>query len=232
MRKITFGLLPVVLSLMLTSCWVYKPQLADIPLIDHRGDMRLNGAVYVQPNIHVTPQRTSVAMAPGVSATVSAGLTDRLAVQSHFDFQGNYYTHIAAGMYKSYGGSVLEGYFGVGYGTGHGYDDAEPASSDIRYCCPFVQGNYGWHVGECLDIGLSLKTGDYIPVLVQRTPGYGVPAIPEHTLLVEPQFFFRVGWETVKFQLQAGYCHLFNWPDEYLFDYYPLSVGMSVSIAL
>lgn len=227
----------MLLSFTLTSCWVYKPQLADIPLIDHQGDVRLNGSVYVQPLISQHADGSiSLLAVPGVSTTVSAGLTDRLAVQSHFDFQGHCYTHIALGLYKPFANSLLESYVGVGYGTGGASDNDEPASSHINYLCPFVQGNYGWRLGKHFDIGMALKAGDYIPVRYTRSrkPEYdsGNPSLPGHTLLVEPQVFFRVGWETVKLQLQAGYSLLAGWPREYLFGYYPVSLGVGVSISL
>ena len=74
----------------MTGCWTYKPQLADIPLINHKGDIRAAGSLYLLP---VT----------GLDATLSAGLTDHLAMQLHIDNEGEvFYSHLALGYYKTY----------------------------------------------------------------------------------------------------------------------------------
>lgn len=231
MRKITFGLLLVVLSLVMTSCWVYRPQLADIPLIDHRGDMRLSCSVNANP---LLPYKARIGRylfpVPGVSSTFSAGLTDKAAVQLYSDLQGEIlYSHAAAGLYKSYGGSVLEGYLGIGCGHGHIYIDAEPASSDVYYICPFVQVNYGWHLGVHWDAGVSMKTGDWIPFKIRGAEG---ESHPSQAPLLEPQLFVRVGGENTKFLLQVGYTYLVGWPNSHLLRYFPVTVGMGLSFVL
>lgn len=217
------------LSLTVTSCWVYKPELADIPLIDHKGDRHLNFAIYNNP-ILVYNDRLGYYYfpVPGISASYSTGITERLAINTHADFQGScYYTHAAAGLYKPYHNSVLEGYLGVGYGHGSVYIDAEPASSDVDFLCPFAQVNYGWHLNSHWDVGMAMKAGDWIPFKVRAT---GNPAYPSHVPLFEPQLFVRVGGEKVKFQLQAGYAHLFGMPHNRLLRYHTVSISTGINI--
>ena len=224
----------LLLSCLATSCWMYKPELADIPLIDHKGDMRLNGSLHFNPEHAYTDRIGDFFIpVPGISASFSAGITDRWAINTFAEYQGNaYHTHAAVGLYEAYNGSVLEGYLGLGYGHGHNYWDSEPASADIGYLLPFVQVNYGWHLNPHNDIGFSLKTGDYIPVSTKiNHPGEN-PTHPDQAPLIEPQVFFRTGGDKVKFQLQVGYAHLFGWPKNGLLGYHPLSIGTGISISL
>lgn len=229
MRRIAFLVLPVVLSLTMTRCWVYKPMLADIPLIDHRGDMRVSASIFATPIPAYNDRLGHFLMPdPGVSSTFSMGVSDRAAVQMHSDLQGEVlYTHAAVGLYRPYDISVLEGYLGMGCGRGYRRLADEP-SIKIYYLCPFVQVNYGWHLGTHWDVGVSMKVGDWIPFDIRGADGL---AHPSQAPLLEPQVFLRVGGEEVKFQLQAGFTHLVGWPSSGELFYYPVSVGMGISIA-
>lgn len=220
----------LLLSLTATSCWVYTPQLADIPLIEHKGDMRLNGSVYMNP------VRRGYFFSPalGLSASFSAGLTDWMAINTYVGYQldDNFYTHVALGGYKSFGVSVLEGYLGAGFGHSENYIDNIPASSSIYYLCPFMQVNYGLHITKYVDIGVSMKAGAYSPLRVDAhipDDASPLPSVPSFSPLLEPQVFFRFGEEKYKVQVQAGYVRLFGWPDKYLLTYHPISIGFGVT---
>lgn len=110
MKHCTHLIIILVLTFMMSGCWLYKPQLADVPLIEHKGDVRVAGSVYLFPAI-------------GATATISAGLTNRLALQLHTDYESRdvHYSHAALGLYKSLGKRVREGYLGIGYGNGDVY---------------------------------------------------------------------------------------------------------------
>lgn len=214
------------LSILATGCWMYKPQLADVPLIEHKGDVRIAGSLYLYP-------------ATGVSATISAGLTDRMALQLHTDLESEsvHYSHAALGLYHSYGSSIIEGYLGAGYGNGDVYIDAEPASAYGPYICGFGQINYGWYLGQRSVIGFSAKAGRMFSYFRGTSmdwgnPNYEDPFGPRSCTLLEPQVFFRVGGECVKFQTQLGYTHLFGWPEDRTLRYIPLSFSMGISITL
>ena len=233
-RSLSCSIVALLLSCLATSCWMYKPELADIPLIDHKGDMRLNGALYFNPEPAFNDRIGYFFIpVPGISASFSAGISDLWAINTFAEYQGNvYYTHAAAGLYRAFNRSVLEGYLGLGYGHGHAYWDAEPASADIKYLLPFVQVNYGWHLNPHNVIGFSLKTGDYIPVASRINHPCEDPTYPVQAPLIEPQVFFRTGGEKVKFQLQMGYAHLFGWPQKGILSYHPLSISTGISITL
>ena len=105
-RVITLGFL---LSLMMTSCIVYHTQTTDVPLISKKNDLRVDAGVSIVPSLH---------------ATISYGLTDKIAIQG-FGSIGTgdrYYFQAATGLYKDKGNSrVLELYGGFGYGYGNPY---------------------------------------------------------------------------------------------------------------
>lgn len=225
----------LLLSLTTTSCWVYTPQLADIPLIEHKGDMRLNGSIFFNPvRVYTYGLGYFYLPAPGLSASFSAGLTDWMAINTFFDYRGGdvLYTHVALGGYKSFEWCVLEGYLGAGFGHAEKYIDHIPASSSIYYLCPFVQVNYGLHITKYVDIGVSMKAGTYSPLRVDAhipDEASPLPSVPSFSPLLEPQLFFRFGEEKCKVQVQAGYTHLFGWPNEYLLRYHPISIGFGVT---
>lgn len=209
----------------MTSCWIYKPQLADIPLINHKGDVRVAGSIY-------WPVPT------GVNATVSLGVTNHLALQMHGEFESLdvFYSHAAMGFYNADSTSVLEGYLGLGKGHGDANINTDPSNAYGPYCIGFAQLNYGWHLNRRCDIGLALKAGKMLSFL------RGVDAddpnddnmafgYSKHTLL-EPQFFFRVGGEKVKFQVQLGYTYLSDWPKSYVFRYIPISLSTGLCFTL
>ena len=214
------------LTFMMSGCWLYKPQLADVPLIEHKGDVRVAGSVYLFP-------------ATGATATISAGLTNRMALQLHTDYESRdvHYSHASLGLYRSLGKRVREGYLGIGYGNGDVYIDASPASAHGPYFCGFGQFNYGWHLSEHSDIGFSMKVGRMFSYFRGSYKEYNDlygddPFGPRWSTLLEPQVFFRVGGECVKFQTQLGYTHMFLWPKANVMRYIPLSFSVGVNISL
>ena len=225
MKRRRSAIVIILLSLTATSCWTYKPQLADIPLIDHKGDVRLAGSIYWFPPI-------------GANATVSMGLTNHLAMQFHGDFEGRdvFYSHAALGFYNSDSTSVLEGYLGLGHGHGDVYIDANPASAYGPYTIGFAQFNYGWHLNRHWDIGLAMKVGRVSAILRGHDgedPNDDKEVFgPRKSALLEPQFFVRVGGEKVKFQLQLGYTYLPDWPRTGAIRYIPISLSTGLNFTL
>ncbi|MDY0161541.1 MAG: hypothetical protein RBR64_09375, partial [Bacteroidales bacterium] len=62
-RLVIFGLL---ILLMMSSCIVYHPMPIDIPLISEKNDFRVDAGISIVPS---------------ANATVSYGLTDKIAIQ-------------------------------------------------------------------------------------------------------------------------------------------------------
>jgi hypothetical protein len=211
-QKILFGFL--VLS-MFTSCGVYHPQTTDIPLINKKNDLRLDAGISVIPSIH---------------ATVSYGLTNKLALQTFGSFgnEHRYYFQIAPGLYKKIENQkVIEFYSGFGYGYANTQKNL--FASDIweyhyneklfgNYQLYFVQFNWGKKAnlsGE-MDWGLGIKTGlfhsnltdqNYYRIYSETGP---FPFHKENSILIEPICFFRTGGEKVKFSYKFGLSRIFK----------------------
>jgi len=83
-RLLIFGLLIVLL--IMTSCIVYHPQAIDIPLISEKNDLRIDAGISIVPSAH---------------ATVSYGLTDKIALQAFGSLGSDerYYFQGAAGIF-------------------------------------------------------------------------------------------------------------------------------------
>lgn len=218
----------LMLSLLMTGCTLYKPQLADIPLISHKGDVQAAAAVYLYPE-------------PGLDATLSVGLTDHIATQFHtsFDYITVHYSHAALGLFFPYEKSTLETYLGIGLGHGDVYIDADPAWADGPYMSAFSQTNYGWKLSAKSAVGFAFKGGVIFPETDYEYPG--VRNGQETTIynkdregrfFIEPQFFYRVGGEHVKFQIQLGFNHIINKPEHNVLRYAPLSLSTGISINL
>ncbi len=230
MNKISKLLLASLVLFSMTGCVVYHPQLADVPLVEHKGDARVATSLYLYPE-------------PGLAATISTGLTDHLAAQVHASFDGPdvFYTHMAVGLYFPHEKSVLETYLGLGRGNGDAYIDADPASARGPYMCHFLQFNYGWKLSEKSTIGVSFKGGTLWPHVRWNGSVYSAASdswIIESGIdndvhaLLEPQFFYRVGNERLKFQIQLGYSYVGFPRDIRALRYSPLSLSTGVSINL
>lgn len=104
------------LTIILTGCVVYQPQAVDIPLINKKKDLRIDAGI---------SNLTSA------NATISYGLTDKVAVQTFGSYQlgERYYFQGAIGLYKKQNiQQVMEWYGGFGYGQGDAYNDANPGN--------------------------------------------------------------------------------------------------------
>lgn len=207
------------LTFLITSCSIYHPQAADIPLINHSGDTRVDASLGV--SYWILPSTFTL------NATVSHGFSDWLAGQVHGNFGGdNFYLQGAPGVYRPLGAhSVLEGYAGVGFG-GAWRNDVESSSESSSnnnysykgtYLLPFGQVNIGWHDLSPLhiDLAIGLKAGAYMPNFnyheldnngdIIATSNYDYTTT---NLLFEPQVMLRLGGEHIKFNIKVGYAWL------------------------
>ena len=107
-------LLPGLLfSLMISSC-IYYPQSTDIPLINHKNDLRVDAGI---------------SAVPSAQATVSYGVTEKIAIQGFGSIgsDDHYYLQAATGIYKNRANNrVIELYGGFGYGYGSAYNGSMP----------------------------------------------------------------------------------------------------------
>ena len=196
-RIISLGFLT---SLMMSSCIVYHTQTTDIPLISKKHDLRVDAGVSVVPSVH---------------ATISYGLTDKMAIQGFGSIGSGdrYYFQAATGLYKYKGNSrVLELYGGFGYGYGNAYKDVNPGYLFGDYQLYFGQLNYGKIANESsnFEIGFGIKTGylhsnltdkNYYNWISETGP---YKTYHDESLLFEPVGFMRIGGQKLKFSLKLG----------------------------
>ena len=222
-KKIIFGFL---IALMMTSCIVYHPQTIDIPLIDKKNDLRIDAGISLVPSVH---------------ATVSYGLTDKIAVQTFGSIGSDdrYYFQGAIGYFKDLGNKkVMELYSGFGYGYGSAYKDANPGDLYGDYQQYFLQINYGKI--DCkfanMDYGIGLKAGllhtnltDYNYYHFYSETGPFTTYV-DNSLLIEPNMFLRLGGERLKFNIQLGSCWInkFSHTDKGL-PYSFLNLGLGLN---
>lgn len=212
-----------VFTLFITSCGVYHPQLAEIPLIDHKGDVRVSAKIS-------TPSTASL--------SISTGVTDHIAVQMYTDITpmvSANYSHLAMGYYGNFGKNIFELYAGFGCGVSKHIDRGDFLWINLgKYYIPYVQANMGIkNVTKAhIDFGTSIKTGYIIPEFYTiKTPNNtesGYSWYINTGYLIEPQIFARIGSDYVKFNLQAGYCfaNIFRTAES---NYDPFAVGIGVT---
>ncbi len=206
-------------AMLSASCGVYHPQMAEIPLIDHKGDVHLSAKIG-------SPSTFTV--------TMSAGVTDHIAVQMYADnspMASSNYSHFEVGYYGVSGRSVYELYAGLGYGTSRIHDVDHVWYTSGKYFIPYIQVNWGLkNLSKAhVDLGVSLKTGCIVPEFhiintISSTYSWDIKT----GYLIEPQTFVRFGGERVKFCLQAGYCFtdIFQTSQTH---HVPYAVGMGVT---
>jgi len=194
-KEIIFGFL---ISLIMSSCIVYHPQTTDIPLICEKNDLRVDAGISLIPSAH---------------ATISYGLTDKLAIQGFGSIGVGYYFQAATGFYKNKGNSrVLELYGGFGYGYGNAYNDVNPGHLFGNYQLYFGQLNYGKIANETsnFEIGFGIKTGYLHSNLIDRNYYNWISETGpfdkyhDESILFEPLGFIRFGGNKLRFSVKLG----------------------------
>ncbi len=197
-----------------TSCIIY-PHSVDVPLIKEKNDLRLDAGI---------------SSAVNATATVSYGLTEKIAVQGFGSYGSDdiYYMQGAVGYYKNAGNNnILEWYYGFGYGYGDAYNDANPGDLDGNYYLGFTQFNFG-RVNTRFantDYGIGLKTGYLQTDLTDRNyydiyytgdnlQGHLFPELKDNGLLFQPVVFVRIGGEKLKFNLKVSSVWIYKFTNQ------------------
>ena len=223
--KISILIVIYILSLSLVSCIVYQPQMVDIPLISEKRDLHIDAGVSVLP---------------ATSATVSYGLTDKVAIQGFGSFGADdkYYFQGAAGIFQNRGGNrVIELYGGFGYGHGETYDDANPGSLLGNYQLYFGQLNYGRIASKTsnMEIGCGIKTG-YMQTDVNNRNYYNsgsYTVYKDHNLLLEPTGIIKFGEGKLRFNVKLGSTFIFNFSQNgKVIPYSRMNLGFGLNFRL
>ena len=216
MKKLIFSVALIPILCLLTGCggglWIgnYYPQCVNIPLIEERGDVRLEGSLLADKNLVCIGHFSA-----------AGGLTDNIAAQfffrNHISWTDN---QVSLGWYKKLGSGVFEIYGGYGNANGirSSYSDDEP---DIYYSKIghisqyFTQINYGWNhlANSHIAIAGAVKTGmldsymRYLHTGNEYVAGTEYPGTSRHYwgFFLEPYLSFCFGWEHLKFNIKAGY---------------------------
>lgn len=223
--KSILWIIGLALSLTFNGCVIYNPQMTDIPLIAHKGDARLDAGISLLTSAH---------------ATVSYGLTDKIAIQgfgSIGEDKRNYF-QAAVGKYQSKSNNaVLETYAGFGYGHGRSWNS--PGGSLYGdYQLYFGQVNYGKIASEKsnFETGISLKAGYLHTNLTDKnyydfTFEYGpFRKVIDESILFEPAAFIRVGGKHVRFTLKLGGTYIYKFTNTGIdLPYASLNLGLGIN---
>jgi hypothetical protein len=207
------GIWGFVISILLTACGVYDPLTSDIPLISNKYDIRIDGG-------------RSLAEVAG--ATISYGLTDRIALQFAGSFCHNdtHYFQFAPGYYKNFGNQkIMEIYLGYGTGNGYSYNDPHPGHIKGDYQSYFAQINIG--KTNCkfahADLGLGLKTG-YLHSNLVDAGYYALQSsgiYKDDCAIFEPHAILRFGTEDIKINFKLAGCFIIKFTNTQV--HYPFS---------
>lgn len=212
MKKTLYIVTLMSLSVLMTSChaW-YNTQMADVPLLQGKGDVRLTGGV-----------NTAMLFPYSLSGTASVGVTDHIGVQLYGSYGDvdQYHFHGAGGYYTYLGEShwVLEAYGGAGMGStfNNAARDEEKKPIEERTAGDAVRFTYQQYFCQLnigmadvtavhLDFGLGLRAG-VMPYTLKVNDRDQVVKYDEKDVLplFEPVAFVRIGTSVVKFQVQVG----------------------------
>ena len=225
MKKITL-ILGIVVSILMSSCVSFYPMETEVPLISKKNDLRV---------------AVGISNIPTAQASVSYGLTDKIAVQvigiAGMDY--SYYFQVAPGYYKNLGNNqILELYGGFGYGYGDAYMDANPGNLYGNYQLYFGQANFGKIASKTsnLEIGLGIKGGYLYSNLTDENYYRDNPTFPyivktcnDESILVEPVGFLRIGGKKLKFKVKVGTTMIYkltNTKQNLPFSHLKLGVGL------
>ncbi len=218
--------LVLLISLTMSSCIVYHPMMSDIPLISEKHDTRIDAGI------------TSIVSA---NATISYGLTDKIAIQGFGSLRpdNGYYFQAATGLYKNLGGNkIFELYGGFGYGYGDAYKDANPGNLYGDYQLYFGQANFGKIASNNsnFEAGLGIKAGyfhsnltdeNYYNCISETGP---FETYRDESFLLEPVGFIRFGGNKLKINLKLGGAFIYKFTNTERglpYSYFNFGIGLN-----
>lgn len=206
-------LFPIAIQILIYGCAVYHPQSTDIPLIDHKGELRIDAGASIIPSIYFT---------------VSYGLTNKISFMTYASagVEERYYFQFSPGFYKTLQSKKVIELYG-GYGFGHANTVKDPFANIPErveqslagtYQLYFAQLNWGKKISSPkeFDWAIGLKTGLFHSILTDRNYYRIYPesepfsTYKENSILIEPVFVFRIGNEKVKFTNKVSLTKIFK----------------------
>lgn len=219
--------------ILLSSCTII-PHTTDIPLIREKGDLRIDAGVSIIPT---------------ANATVSYGLSEKIAVQAYGSYGADlpYYLQGAVGLFKNKGNDVVtEWYAGAGTGNSEAYESGKWGTLKGNYQLYFTRFNIGKLNSNFLnaDYGLGLKAAyarskftdkDYFDIyyLEGDFDSFVFPIQTDNGLVFQPTVFGRFGKGSLKFSVRAGgllYYQFTNKDNQLPVGYFNLGIGVNYYI--
>jgi hypothetical protein len=226
-KHIMFAAILLILVVSGFSC-TYYPRLTSIPLIKEKGDTKIEGGVTV--------------VAPSIQASVSHGVTDKIAIQiaatslpvsGDYHSLRDYYLHGAIGYYKKMNErNVIEMYGGFAYGSGEYSGFVTGNYQQGNYQMYFTQFNFG-SIKNDIEFGIGVKLGymhtnmDISKELYEGSTHQNGLA-HQKGVFAEPTGFVRVGGPRWKFQAALGVGRFFQIGDNIKIHQWPVNLGIGV----
>ncbi len=208
-------------ALLVNSCVVYSPQTVDIPLIHEKNDVRLDAGLTLLP--------------PSFNATLSYGLSDKLAAQFYGSIvpEQTYHLQGAVGRYQNISNNqVIELFAGPGFGHGHTPVNSTGGSIDNNYTLGFAQFNYGTlktQKGNA-ELGVGIKTG-YLYSRITEAAIEDVDRFRARSILLEPTVFARTRGKHVRVSFKLSGCLIANLTNEdTYFPFSKVNFGIALNI--
>lgn len=229
----------IFLTLLLTGgCgnYNYIPNMHNIPLLKEQGEIHLDFSVSGGDALGLESQAAfSAAKHFGIIGSCSK--YSCLMVGDEYDKCHGYFIEGGAGTFVPINRHFLfETYTGFGFGKMiNGYPYSRNAI--LRFERYFLQPSVGY-ASEFFEAAIAIRisglryhdnqyvgsTPDGDPfqlVYIEKNP---------FSILIEPAVILRVGWESAKFQLKAGYSDNITLPDLWQPDFY-YSVGIFLTLS-
>lgn len=209
--KTIFRVTLAFLSLLMTSCGVYYAQIPDQPMLEQKGDMRIDAAF------------SSYIM--GAYSSLAYAVTDHVGVQGNLNLgKSGQAMQASMGWFSNHGKQNWDIFAGMGMGeTDHPVFWYQHTLGNFNTY--FIQGDYGFKglLDDHLDIAFGVKVGRLTGLSFSSDIDDDIDLpVYERTNLVEPVLTIRFGGEHFKFSIRSGLCS--SWPSKVLIgDFYTLT---------
>ncbi len=232
----TSGIL--ILLFVMSSCthYNYVPNMHNVPLFQQKEEFHLDLSGSVGNEFSAFEVQTGFSLGNNFAIIGNGFFHDADREMFNDEYCRGHIIEGGAGAFVPMKNSmVFETYFGLGFGKiENGYDN--DATSKLDFNRYFLQPSLGY-TSDFLDLAVSLRLSGlryndiYFNGILDQEDQDQIQYINRNpfSILIEPAFTLRGGWEHVKFQLQLGYSQNLSNPD-LLQEDLNASIGMYFTI--
>jgi hypothetical protein len=177
----------LIITIFINNCTIYNPQIVPATIIKEKGDLQINGGIFLTPGVH---------------ASVGYGLNKCISVQTFASYSLNNVAHfdLSSGWYKNRK-KIIFGIYG-GYSYGYGNINYKPIN--LVY-----MGEYHWighyqllynkiqliKTTKRIDFGIVTRFGYLKPLYIKRS-FYGdrtdIEIFTKFRKIIEPSFYVNL----------------------------------------